>query len=227
MPCDGAIETAADGFVVYLNSNKDQLVPASAVDSAHLTLRQRFTLAHELGHTFFLDAVGKPLKPRPNIKLLESLCNQAAQYLLLPEFLLKKEIGFGRQFDSIEMARDLASNGRVSPEVVLQRMDSLRDLKAPDYALFCLRRQSDGVLQTTGVCFDDAGFGTLQRPQAHSSLPAWVTTIVPENATDGSVHRCTRDHAWEFVGRRVPGNRTGDLLFIEIKIEMRAARAAT
>lgn len=85
MPCDGAIGVAEDGFVVHIQSRKHQLVPAPAVDSSALSPRQRFTLAHEISHTFFYGRDLKRVRPHPSERLLEDSCNYAAGRLLLPE----------------------------------------------------------------------------------------------------------------------------------------------
>lgn len=227
MPCDGAIEATAEGFVVQLNSDKDQRVPSAAVDSAALSPRQRFTLAHEIGHTFFYDGARRAVRPHPNPRLLESLCNQAAQILLLPEFLIAREIGVGRRFDSIEMARDLASSARVSPEVVLQRLEGIENLKETDYALFSLRLRDDGMLITTGVCLHGGAFSTLPSPVLHAPPPKWLSSIMAASQSSvGVVHRSALGDGWEFASRCVHGNRVGDLVFVEIRVEMVAARVA-
>jgi len=227
MPCDGAIGAAADGFVVQLSSDKDQRVPCVAVDSTALSPRQRFTLAHEIGHTFFYDGARRAVRPHPNARLLESLCNQAARILLLPEFLVEREIGVGRRFNSIEMARDLASSAVVSPEVVLNRLDGIEHLKETDYALLSLRLRDGGMLITTGVCLHGGAFSTLPRPALHAPPPRWVASIVADlQSSVGVIHRSALGDGWEFASRCVPGNRAGDLVFVEIRVEMVAVRVA-
>ena len=223
MPCDGAIEATVDGFVVHLQSAKEQLVPTSAVDSTALSVRQRFTLGHEISHTFFYDAERRPCKPHPNPQLLESSCNRGAQRLLLPEHLLEREIGSGRRLDSIEMACDIASAAQVSVVVLLQRLDELEQLKETDYALLTFKTQNDGHLVTTGVCLSGV-FGKLTRPMLHAVPPKWVERIAPDlRAPSGAVHRSAHSDGWEFVSRCVASKQSPGQVFFESRLDMVAA----
>lgn len=222
IPCEGAIEVADDGFVVHLYSAKEQLVPTSAVDSGALSVRQRFTLAHEISHTFFYDPSRKPRKPRPDAPLLERSCNYGGQCLLLPENLVEREIGTGRRFDSIEMAFDLAAAARVSVDVVIRRLDELERLKETDYALLTLRRVEDGSMVTTGVCLSGV-FTKLPRPALYSLPPSWVGKMAQElNAPSGKVHRSTLNDAWEFATRCLPAKQSAGQVLVESRLEMRA-----
>jgi len=224
MPCDGAIEVVADGFVVHMQSTKEQLVPTSAVDSSALSVRQRFTFAHEISHTFFYDAARQPCKPHPTPRLLEGSCNHGAQRLLLPEHLLAREIGTGRRFDSIEMALDIASAARVSAEVVLQRMDELDQFKETDYAILTFRKQDDGGIVTTGVCINGV-FDEFPSPTLYAPPAKWVWRIAPGLSTpNGAVHRSAYRDGWELVSRCVANEQSLGQVIAEGRLEMIAAR---
>jgi hypothetical protein len=224
MPCDGAIEVTADGFVVHMQSTKEQLVATSAVDSSALSPRQRFTLAHEISHTFFYGAERRPIKPHPNLRLLENSCNYGAQGLLLPEHLIQREIGIGRRFDSIEMACDIASAAKVSAEVVLQRMEELEQLKETDYAILTFRKQDDNNLVTTGICLNGV-FRELKRPTLYAAPPKWVGTIAPElTKPSGTVYRSPHRQGWEFVTRSVASRQSPGQVFVESRLDIRAER---
>lgn len=224
MPCGGAIEVVADGFAVHMQATKEQLVSTSAVDSSALSARQRFTLAHEICHTFFYDASRKPSKPHPNPRLLESLCNYGAQRLLLPDHLVEREIGTGRRFDSIEMACDLACAARVSIEVLLQRLDALYRLKETDYALLTFRTEDGGRIVTTGACLSGV-FGRFPRPTLYAAPPKWVRRIAPElSAPTGAVHRSPRSDGWEFVSRSVASKESPGQVLVESRLDLIAER---
>lgn len=224
MPCDGAIEVAANGFIVHMQSMKEQLVPTSAMDSALLSPRQRFTFAHEISHTFFYDAARQRCKPHPSPRLLESACNHGAQHLLLPEHLLAREIGAGRRFDSIEMAIDIAAAAGVSIEVVLWRMNELDQLKETDYALLTFRKQDDGGIVTTGVCINGV-YSKFLRPTLYAPPPKWVWMIAPElRAPSGAVHRTAHSDGWELVSRCVASHQALGQVLVESRLEMIAAR---
>src|SRR5687768_12321568 len=57
MLLDGALEPTDGGFKVYIyDSNQEYVAPLTS--SIILEPRQRFTLAHEIAHTFFFDTRG-------------------------------------------------------------------------------------------------------------------------------------------------------------------------
>jgi len=222
LPCDGAIEVVPDGFVVHLKSNKEQLVPVTAVDSSAMSSRQRFTLAHELSHTFFYDSKRQPIKPHPRRRLLESACNYGALHLLLPRNLLQREIGLGRRFDSVELACDIASTAQVSIESVLQRVDELEELKESEYALMAFRRQDDDTMVTTAVCLSGT-FTTLPRPIPYTVPPKWVQQIVPDISTTSEVVHRLRYRDRTFVSRRVTARRSAGCVLVESRVDRQAS----
>ena len=88
LPIDGMIEVAQGGYFIELNKS-------------HTSERQRFTCAHELGHTFFLEFESAHPQPRmrvvdTNLELRTSeeelLCNLIAAEILLPELPFRKII---------------------------------------------------------------------------------------------------------------------------------------
>jgi hypothetical protein len=184
-------------------------------------------LAHEISHTFFYDAARQPCKPHPTPRLLEDSCNHGAQRLLLPDYLIAREIGVGRRFDSIEMALDIAAAASVSTEVVLQRMDELDRLKEEDYALLSFRLQDDGGIVTTGACINGV-FSKFPRPALYAPPPKWVWTIAPGlSAPSGAVHRSAYRDGWELVSRCVARKRSLAQVFVESRLEMIAARTVS
>ena len=73
------------------------------VNKEHSGQRQRFTIAHEIGHTFFFDLEECQVEPRFRIqdddlgatrrqKAEEYLCNYAAAELLMPQFLFAAHV---------------------------------------------------------------------------------------------------------------------------------------
>ncbi len=85
---DGMIAVDHGGYVIELNKS-------------HTTERQRFTCAHELAHTFFLEL--ETTHPRPRMRVVDSnlelrsneeerLCNIMAAEILLPDLPFKKVI---------------------------------------------------------------------------------------------------------------------------------------
>ena len=112
-----AVLTAVEGgFVVYLQDN-------FILPNRNKT-RERFSLAHELAHTFFYDRnqeVPKPMKGSPRGEKLERLCHLAASEILLPSPLLKKELEKRGKVESAEALLGLvlvaALAGFISPRI--------------------------------------------------------------------------------------------------------------
>jgi hypothetical protein len=219
MPCDGAIEAIGSGFEVHLRAKRDRSVPILAVDTSKLDPRQRFTLAHEIGHTFFYDERFQPVLPQPEKPLLEWICNFAAVRLLLPKSLLEFELGPGGRFDSLEMARDLAEHAGVSSFVVVRRFNDLKALVDQDYALLIVEKKDDATPAVLGACLNGV-FTANTKPELHGGLPGWVAKIVPglDSGTTGAF-RVARDDQYDYISRIEPVGAAKNYLFVEMRLE--------
>jgi hypothetical protein len=222
MPIDGALEVLQTGFEIQIRSSKDQSVAVADVDTSALTVRERFTFAHEISHTFFYDSELQSSRSQPRKQLLESLCNQGAGCLLMPEFLVKNEMGTGGRLTSIEMALNIAAVARVSPTVAVRRLDEFESLKAEDYALIVLEPNAESGLLTTGICLSGV-FSTHSRPELYSPPPSWVRRLAP-GAFAGShgVSRVPHDRQWDYISRAVPNPKRPSQLLVEIRMDHNA-----
>lgn len=118
---EAVLEVAKNEFRVFLQSNFVAL-PGTRI-------RQRFSLAHEIAHTFFYDGSSespKPLREAPTGDKLEVACHEAASLILLPGPLLKVEIERLNDFPTVEQLCDLADTFDVSMEVLLRRLQGLK-----------------------------------------------------------------------------------------------------
>lgn len=120
LECDGCIKplgmTFRDGFRIVLNLS----VPAT---------RLRFTLAHEVCHTFFYEHVpGLKFMPHEPDEIEESLCDFGAAELLMPKQSVLKKADCAPV--SLRSLDGLAGSFGVSPEAMLVRLRSLRLWKA-------------------------------------------------------------------------------------------------
>jgi len=99
--CDGGMGVVAGGYVIYVKCAREQVVnwTKSYENSEDRLLphRARFTIAHEIVHTFFYDNLGS--KPRNQVKdtdsnkfPLEALCNYGASLILMPEAYLGRSL---------------------------------------------------------------------------------------------------------------------------------------
>jgi hypothetical protein len=132
---DGCLTITDDGFNIYVCCDKresqefaTQFEAENSIGGLHS--RTRFTIAHEIAHTFFFDlSSGRPKNRligdhQNTIRTLEKVCNQAAARMLLPTDLLRSEI---RNLDIYDPAalRQLARKAAVSPQMLVNRMGEL------------------------------------------------------------------------------------------------------
>lgn len=114
--CDGYIEpigaSFTDGFRLVVN------------DAAPL-VRQRFTMAHEICHTFFYEIVPEiKFSPHDTDSLEEALCNHGAAALLMPA---KDVLSYVKARDvSLGTLEELSQRYAVSMEAAFLRMRALR-----------------------------------------------------------------------------------------------------
>lgn len=132
---DGAVVPIPGGFDVYLFDMVERDLDVQSPEPAKaLTVRQRFTLAHEIAHTHFYSAKHEVPISKRKVKVygdedeigLEIICNRAAARLLVPKHLLKEEIrrvlkGETGRID-IPFVRLLADKFRVSDQVMIDRL---------------------------------------------------------------------------------------------------------
>jgi hypothetical protein len=111
---EAAVQVLGSRFRIYLRSN--------FMDRPGARVRRRFSLAHEIAHTFFFevrDGVLKPLRGAPRGDSLEAACHEGARRLLVPSRFLEKEL---KQSCHGEDVVRLAKLFDVSVEVMLRRL---------------------------------------------------------------------------------------------------------
>jgi Zn-dependent peptidase ImmA (M78 family) len=134
------IDTASegDGFIQPVGRRyEDGFLLATKPGSS---TRKRFTMAHELCHTFFYELVPE-IKYRPHDvdEVEERLCNYGASELLIPADSLKQRIDSHNP--SLGILRDISRDYGVSMEAMLLR---LRTLKLWRCDLSIWHHKSDG-----------------------------------------------------------------------------------
>ena len=108
--------------------------------------RRRFSLAHELGHTFFYRDTGKGLRHQIGVLNMrertaeERICNLFASALLMPSQQLRRHLRglpTGRPSQLLDRLESVAQTFRVSLPALIQRLRSTQ-VDAPGYVLVSL-----------------------------------------------------------------------------------------
>lgn len=140
LPVAGGLSVDEKGFSIHVQADKKDarnwasFFNCQTDEARHLPPRVRFTIAHEIAHTFFFRWSGeKPvsLVDNPKQQLLPSLetaCNRAAGALLLPQALLRPIVQ-DRSW-TLSLFCSVASFFNVSPHVLLLRLQHLEKLSS-------------------------------------------------------------------------------------------------
>jgi len=147
---EAAVGSSGGRFRIYLQSN--------FLDRPGARIRQRFSLAHEIAHTFLFiaqDDVLKPTKGGPRGINLESACHEGARRLLIPERFLSRELG--------------PRHDGVRGEEIIRMAKRVFDVSVEVF----LRRLGDR-LDSSETCFALSRNGSLQ----FAMYPAWLKTVL-------------------------------------------------
>ena len=113
----------SDGYIEPLGSSYYEGFRITLREEASAT-RNRFTIAHELCHTFFYEIVPEvKFGPHNTDQREERLCNLGAGELLIPTRHLKRSVK--RQPFSLNSLEELSHKYLVSPEAMMLRLRSL------------------------------------------------------------------------------------------------------
>lgn len=202
----GGLSCEPSGFVIYLQDlarSRPFSVPTSTPvqDRPQLTVRQRFSLAHELGHTLMFSKPPQLRADSPRGAKLEALCHRAARRVLMPQSLVMAEIHKYQRIGSSEIL-SLAKLFDVSTEVALWRCDDLPALRGSNHALLYIRRSASRDEIAGFFCskwFEDR----KGRPALGMSPVKWLSGFVDQgfwhdpkasstvHDSDGTI-KCTR-----------------------------------
>lgn len=201
-----AIPGSCDGLVVGLHGPRPR--PLILVDDEPHEFRQRFTLAHELGHVllpwhvgsnFACDTTRRFLDPEYRGMFAEPEANRFAGELLVPSGWLREQL---RQLSGTQMAPVLAitTGAQVSAHVACLRLSAL----LPPGYVFAMVDQSGRVVlsgQSTGT--------RLRPPEPGDPLdPAALDRFALE--TEVINYRGRRIVWWRFAGEIPPDDTEDD-----------------
>jgi Zn-dependent peptidase ImmA (M78 family) len=174
LPVDGALKPTKGGFVILLNGESRLSVTSSQITEIPLTNRQRFTIAHEIAHTFYFDDADLPgaIPVTQASAEIEGICNRIAAGILvpsssLPERLRQHSLRETTSLEAVQLARDYL----VSPEVLFRRLDELDDYKKNSEALIQCKKDKPLHESKILACVSGLAFRSqIGRPKLHSSL---------------------------------------------------------
>ncbi|MEQ1934480.1 MAG: ImmA/IrrE family metallo-endopeptidase [Fimbriimonadaceae bacterium] len=166
---EAVLQVRTDGFRIVLQNN--------FLDQPGRKTRQRFSLAHELGHILFFDAdrlPPKPLKDAPTGDHLEVACHQAASLLLLPSNLLKTQISQFADFPRLEHLVQLAIRFDVSVEVLLRRLNQMGYFNDPQRTVALVRGPDERI--EYAICPDWLlSGGLISKPERGRPFADWFS----------------------------------------------------
>lgn len=216
----GGTEAVEGGFLLYVRGDEDRQLGVDTAEAPGLTNRQRFALAHELGHTLFYDWTQS--RPRPSAKSpqdreLEELCDIAAANLLVPIDYLWPRVKSRYQL-SVKDIVSWAEDFRVSAETMLGQV-GLAGCPAVDRLLIVARKLGPMEAQIRR-CWFGAEFGSLlRRPEDFQKLSQAADVLaVATRKADGDVwHAECRGR--QVRAERVPHPQTSAYFFVEARVE--------
>ena len=162
---EAAIQASGSKFCIYLQSNFKHR-PGQRI-------RQRFSLAHEIAHTFFFEIRNDELKPirgAPRGLDLERACHEAAGRILIPERLIPSKIEKERQRITGEDLVRFTRMYDVSLETVLRRLQNHPAVELQDTS-FALCE--GGLIR---FALYPPWLGSILRKPALKTLQSWVRT---------------------------------------------------
>jgi hypothetical protein len=161
---DGATSVRADGFAIYIKcdvGDEQALTDAIRMDGTGRSLptdirnRARFTIAHEIAHTFFYDMSKTPpvskvdVRTPATLRSLETACSLAASSMLLPKRLLEK-LFFQLDWLDPRNLNAIAAKALLSKSALVNRFRSLPPEMHPEGVILSIYRRR-GTIQLQAV----------------------------------------------------------------------------
>ena len=176
----GMLVPVEGGFEVYIrdkNAKDFDLETSKQEPATLLSTRQRFSLAHEIAHTFYYNITDNIPSPA-NVEStpdLEAKCNRTAGRILVPTDLLSKEIGDLGAIDQ-SLIRSLASKFRVSLPVMIDRVAEAERSNTIQRCVVLVKRRSDAC-QIQAFYFGAGLLSILPRPTKYKPIAHWLSDL--------------------------------------------------
>jgi hypothetical protein len=170
---EGVLVAVQGGFRIYFQSNFEH--------QRRMKLRQRFTIAHELTHTFYYestDEMPRPVKKSPTGERLEQLCHMGASQILMPESLLNDIVQLRGEPASAAYIIDLAATFEVSPEVAIRRLQELKLLPEEKFAAVLVDTGYEGRRIIRSACYGASLLIYASHPKQGTDFDDWVRPML-------------------------------------------------
>jgi hypothetical protein len=219
----GALVPVQQGFEVFLQGTESQELDMEAPEPpGELTARQRFTLAHEIAHTFFYK--GKNQEPVPTFsvktkleyKELEEICDRAAKRILVPRQLLRNQfqatLGESDRID-VNFVRKMVSRFKVSYEVMLDRLRTVEPDNVFARCILLIREERGGGLKVT-AWYMGMGLLSMFQPIVRNALVMnWFSGFPQGILERDGIRECNVVRKGrELLFQKTPLRKRGDFL---------------
>lgn len=197
--CALAMPKSVSGVQAEVRATNEQSLPVIVVNRVHPGERQRFTLAHELGHMFLRMAGG--VDP-------EKACNRFGGAFLVPAKMLLREVGPRRKDISIRELFQLKARFGASAQAIAYRCKDLgifeQGLLAQIFKVFNAKRwrlqepnemPGEQPQRFERLCIRALSEGVISEAKASELLGTTVRELVesldkpPEDGADGHPSR--------------------------------------
>lgn len=168
---EGVLQVVEEGFEIFLQDN--------FADQPGSDARQRFTLAHELVHTFYYDRSVRPprtLQGAPEGNKLELLCNSGAGQLLVPSLFLRKRAKEGIISQGPEII-DLAREYSVSHEVLIRRLHDDPTILESNFAVLLVDYSDASKATIQAACNTDWLRAEFSLPRPGTDFLQWIKPV--------------------------------------------------
>jgi hypothetical protein len=182
-----------------------------------LNSRQRFTLAHEIGHTLYYDSGGRRpvlIDGVPRGDALEAYCNRAAGMFLVPGEHLYADLA--HRAVSLDCLRWLTRRYQASSAAVILRIDELMIARPNDRGLIYVETR-DGDVRIVAAYIPPSLQIVLPRPKPSvTSFKTWGRSFVTRDFLDSPSWRRDVDIYGLRVAVEKRSDESDDAFYVEI-----------
>lgn len=213
MTADGGLAIKGREFCIFVRSDSKEVETLREKFRGRdgrdaLPSRLRFTIAHEILHTFFYQKSGDSLRNQVTQTgevartKLEEICNSGARRILMPKKLFALESVQELDFRNPRVLRDLSKAAGVSPDVLVKRIGdtnswfSPRDGDGRLAGVFCVRCLDSGdyLVGASALSRDVVGMFSSERKRSDLRLMESLAVLFGQRESTVSLPLRYRDN---------------------------------